>query len=162
MTQLIGTELVGHVVTYRGTQRDYYGANCVVVAYDELRGRYTLDPVQAFGPRSKRISNVRRTSFFSLGRTEPVCRCGHAVLHRLPEPVCGRCNCPDHRDRNAQPYTPEPATAVDAELTDTELFERVRTGTETVLYDATGTPLTVTVPFADYLAQRAAAAFHRV
>lgn len=160
MPQLIGTELIGHLVTYRGTQREYYGVNCVVVAYDELRGRYTLDPIKAFGPRSARISNVRRTSFFSLGRTEPVCRCGHAVLHRLPEPVCGRCNCPDHRDRNAKPYQPDP-TPDTGELSDTELFDRVRTGTETVLYDATGTPVTVTIPFADYLAQRAHAAFHR-
>jgi hypothetical protein len=158
MNQPTGADLIGHVVNYHGSMTDYYQVDCIVVAYDDFRGRYTLDPVRAIGPRSRRLTQVHRTSFFRQHKSPfPVCECGHAVTHRLPEPVCGRCNCPDHRGRT----TADKTVAVDGQLSDTELFDKVRTGTETVLYDEHGTPVTVTIPFADYLAQRATAAFHR-
>lgn len=158
MDTLAGTDLVGAVVIYRGSLTASFNTRCVVVAYDEWRGTYTLDPIICVGPARRRMSQVHRMSFLCDGGSFPVCQCGHAVTHRLPEPVCGRCECPDHHGRPI-PTEPVPDTGG---LTDIELWERVRTGDEQVVRDDAGHPVAVVIPYGRYVTDRAAAQFHGV
>lgn len=154
MTELAGTDLIGHVVIYRGSLPASYNTRCIVVAYDEWRGTYTLDPIICVGPTRRRMDQVHRMSFLCEGRTFPVCKCGHAVTHQLPTPVCGRCDCPDHRDRLAVAET--------GGLSDSDLFDKLATGHEQIIRDEHGHPYAVVVPYDQYLTDRAAAAFHGV
>lgn len=149
------TQLIGQVVKYVGSITEMHTQECVVVDYSPFRGTYTLEPLSLSTIAGRnRLFSVNRVSFLVQGETRPVCACGHIVRPNRPTNlVCIKCECTEHRDRSAVP--------ADGELADEELFERVRTGGETVTRDNDGRPVAVTIPFADYLAQRANAAFHR-
>lgn len=149
------TQLIGQVVKYVGSITEMHTDECVVVDYSPFRGTYTLEPISLSTVAGRnRMFSVNRVSFLVQGETRPVCACGHIVRTNRPtNPVCIKCECTEHRDRYAAP--------ADGELADTDLFARVRTGTESVTYDGQGRPVSVTIPFADYLAQRAIIAFDR-